>query len=182
MSNSLITKKALAAALKSCMQDEPLDKISIGEICAKCGLNRKSFYYHFRDKYELVNWIYETEINSKVHEALEAGSHTSEIAMMICTYLFENRVFYLNALQVSGPQSFHDYFCRKLQPVVGGALGVQKDDSLNIEELSDVIGDFCLSAVRRWIGHPEPATPEKFLTNLTQVSVKLCGRMLAVFM
>ena len=25
-------------------------------------MNRKSFYYHFKDKYDLVNWIFDTEI------------------------------------------------------------------------------------------------------------------------
>lgn len=181
MSNSTITKRALASSLKECMAEKPLEKISIGEICAKCDLNRKSFYYHFRDKFELVNWIYDTEINDKVNGCLKTMS-TKDIAMMICQYLFENRTFYLNALEVSGPHSFHDYFCRQIQPIVDKTLHASSDDSLDLEELSDVIGDFCLSAVRRWIGHPNPATPEKFLENLTNVSVTLCGRMLSVFL
>ena len=33
-------------------------KISISDLCEECGLNRKSFYYHFKDKYDLVNWIF----------------------------------------------------------------------------------------------------------------------------
>lgn len=181
MSNSTITKRALASSLKECMADKPLAKISIGEICAKCSLNRKSFYYHFRDKYELVNWIYDTEINKKVNESLKTMT-TKEIAMMICRSIFDDRAFYLNAMDVSGPFSFHDYFCRQIQPIVDKSLHVSNDDSLDLEELSDVIGDFCLSAVRRWIGHPNPASPEKFLENLTHVSITLCGRMLSFFL
>lgn len=182
MSNSLITKRALAESLKSCMQTEPLEKVSIGEICAHCGLNRKSFYYHFRDKYELVNWIYDTEIDTTVKAALPS-SHTRDIAVLICRYLYQNRAFYLNALQVSGPHSFHDYFCHKIQPIVAKSLNLEQNDvTMNLEEISDVIGDFCLSAVRRWLGHDNPQTPEQFLENLTKVSVNLCGRMLAVFL
>ena len=63
MPDSLITKKALASSLKELMETQPLTKISVGDICEKCGMNRKSFYYHFCDKYELVNWIFDTEFN-----------------------------------------------------------------------------------------------------------------------
>ena len=58
MSNSLITKKALAEALKLLMRKTPFSKLSIADICSTAGLSRRSFYRHFRDKYELLNWIY----------------------------------------------------------------------------------------------------------------------------
>ena len=55
MADSSITKNALAMALKQLMKTQGFDKISVSEICKECGMNRKSFYYHFRDKYDLVN-------------------------------------------------------------------------------------------------------------------------------
>lgn len=61
MPDSSITKKALADALKQLMAEKPLQKISVGDICERCNMNRKSFYYHFRDKYDLVNWVFYTE-------------------------------------------------------------------------------------------------------------------------
>lgn len=57
MADSNITKRALAAALKELMEQKPFSKINVADICEKCGMNRKSFYYHFKDKYDLVNWI-----------------------------------------------------------------------------------------------------------------------------
>lgn len=61
MADSNITKRALAEALKELLKAEPFAQVSVGEICEKCHMNRKSFYYHFKDKYDLVNWIYSTE-------------------------------------------------------------------------------------------------------------------------
>ena len=61
MPDSNITKNALAAAMKSLMEKTPFSKISVGDICEVCQMNRKSFYYHFKDKYDLVNWIFYTE-------------------------------------------------------------------------------------------------------------------------
>ncbi|NLJ79677.1 MAG: TetR family transcriptional regulator [Firmicutes bacterium] len=39
----------------------PLEKISIEEITRPCHLSRKSFYYHFQDKYDLLCWIHHNE-------------------------------------------------------------------------------------------------------------------------
>ena len=61
MSESLITKKAIAQGLKDLTLTKPFGKISIGDITSACGLNRQTFYYHFQDKYELLSWIYYNE-------------------------------------------------------------------------------------------------------------------------
>ena len=61
VAESGVTKKVLAYALKNLMETRPLNKITVGDICEACDMNRKSFYYHFQDKYDLVNWIFYTE-------------------------------------------------------------------------------------------------------------------------
>ena len=66
MADSNITKKALATALKDLMSEMSFEKITISDICEKCDMNRKSFYYHFKDKYDLVNWIFDTEFMAVV--------------------------------------------------------------------------------------------------------------------
>ena len=66
MADSNITKRALASALKELMESTPFSKITVSDICAKCNMNRKSFYYHFKDKFDLVNWIFDVEYLSHV--------------------------------------------------------------------------------------------------------------------
>ena len=86
MADSNITKRALAQALKELMMTQPLDKISVSNICEQCGLNRKSFYYHFRDKYELVSWIYYTEF---METALKKQYRDSwKFIDEICSYFY----------------------------------------------------------------------------------------------
>ena len=58
MPDANITKTALASSMKRLMKEKPFSKISVIDICDGCGMNRKSFYYHFKDKYDLVNWIF----------------------------------------------------------------------------------------------------------------------------
>ena len=62
MPDSSLTKRALAQAIKELMNEKPLVKISIADIVDRCQMNRQSFYYHFRDKYDQVNWIFYTEL------------------------------------------------------------------------------------------------------------------------
>lgn len=58
---SLNTKKTLAASLKRLMEKKPFSKITVSEIINDCGVNRKTFYYHFEDIYALMKWMFEQE-------------------------------------------------------------------------------------------------------------------------
>lgn len=52
MSN--ITKKQLEEALKQCLLQKSFDKITISDLTEACGISRMTFYYHFKDIYDLV--------------------------------------------------------------------------------------------------------------------------------
>ena len=54
---SQTTKRALEASLKKLLLEKPLNKITINDITEDCGVNRMTFYYHFKDIYDLVDWI-----------------------------------------------------------------------------------------------------------------------------
>ena len=58
---SLQTKQTLASALKELMAQKPMEKISIQEITALCGMRRQIFYYHFEDIYDLMRWMFQQE-------------------------------------------------------------------------------------------------------------------------
>ncbi len=52
------TKLWIAGKMKDLMKKKPIGKIRITEICEAAEIERSTFYYHFRDKYELVAWIF----------------------------------------------------------------------------------------------------------------------------
>lgn len=55
------TKQAFAAALKELMKQKPLNKITVKDLTEACDVNRKTFYYHFTDIYDLLKWILDEE-------------------------------------------------------------------------------------------------------------------------
>lgn len=75
---SQTTKRALAASLKSLLSKKPLDKITVIDIAEDCGVNRQTFYYHFQDIYDLIDWTFVSEADKviggkKTYETWQQG-------------------------------------------------------------------------------------------------------------
>lgn len=62
MSASEITKRHIATTLKEMVRQQGFSSLSVGELIRRCDISRNTFYYHFRDKYEVVSWIFYDEI------------------------------------------------------------------------------------------------------------------------
>lgn len=107
MSDSILTKKAIAAALKELTATKPFDKISISDITKTCGLNRQTFYYHFQDKYELLSWIYYTEgFSIATHDISFENWHQNVLNFLKA--LRKDKVFYCNTIK-SAEKDFVEY-------------------------------------------------------------------------
>lgn len=108
MSESLITKQALAKGLKDAMEQKIFDKITISDITKGCGLNRQTFYYHFQDKFELLNWIFYNEVIEVLVDGLTLDNWQDNLYHMLHV-MEENKIFYQNAINQSFQNEFHDY-------------------------------------------------------------------------
>ena len=56
---SLNTKRKLAEKLKELMRKKAFDKITVTELIEGCKINRKTFYYHFEDIYDLLGQTFQ---------------------------------------------------------------------------------------------------------------------------
>lgn len=97
MSSAVITKKTLARSLKKLMQTTPLNKISVQDVVNDCNLNRQTFYYHFRDIYDLVEWIYKTEAVEGISDYKSYNTWTDGF-YRIFLYIEDNKAFCRNTL------------------------------------------------------------------------------------
>ena len=75
---SEITKRAFASSLKKMLAKRPLEKIRVIDITEDCGVNRQTFYYHFKDIYDLLEWVYTNEATKalggkKTYETWQQG-------------------------------------------------------------------------------------------------------------
>ena len=81
---SQVTKRALEASLKHLLLQKPLNKITINDIAEDCGINRMTFYYHFKDIYDLVEWCCEEDASRAL-----AGKKTYETWQQGLLQIFE---------------------------------------------------------------------------------------------
>ena len=109
-----ITKLALARSLKELMLKKSFDKISISDITNNCKLNRQTFYYHFQDKYDLMNWIYYNEIFVLLVDDLDENNYEQKFYQMF-DKMYKEKEVYVNALSMSAENSFKDYL-EKVKP------------------------------------------------------------------
>ncbi|MDU4891187.1 MAG: TetR/AcrR family transcriptional regulator C-terminal domain-containing protein [Clostridium sp.] len=92
---SQVTKRALEASLKNMLFKKPLDKITINDITDDCGMNRMTFYYHFKDIYDLVEWSCEEDASralngKKTYDTWQQG------LLQIFNAVLDNKPFIMN--------------------------------------------------------------------------------------
>lgn len=105
MPNTNATKIALGESLKKLIQTKRLEKITINDLTADCGVSRMAFYYHFQDIYDLVDWVcmedgrkalrdkstYDTWQEGMCH-VLEAVLDNREFILKVCRSIGRERV------------------------------------------------------------------------------------------
>lgn len=125
---SQITKRALEQSLKNLLLKKPLTKITVGDIADDCGINRMTFYYHFKDIYDLVEWSCLEDAKhaldeKKTYETWQQG------LLQIFEAVEENKPFILNVYRCIHREEVEKY----LQPLVDQLiLGVINEETGNM--------------------------------------------------
>ena len=165
----------LARALKEQLEQYPFNKISVRSICKACGMNRKSFYYHFKDKYDLLNWIFYNEFAACLQEG--GNLNFSSFMEQLSRYLYQHQTFYRRAFDVRGQNSFCDYFQEFLVTVCSCALRPYWAEDQMFDKFAAFAADVTACAVRQWLQSEPPVLPEVFC-HLLQASVVCLARCL----
>ena len=121
MADAVSTKQALAKGLKATLEHKSLDRVTVGDITTFCGLNRQTFYYHFEDKYALLNWIYYTELMLPLAEGAAPEDWPRRVARML-DRMREEGAFYRRALRGEGQRGFEALLTAMVRELAAGLL------------------------------------------------------------
>ncbi len=99
------TEYRLAEALKQLMAETPLDTISVTTLTKKCKINRKTFYYHFHDIYDLLTLVF---LNEEI-KGIESTKNPDELLNYLFKYYTSNLQF-INATLNSGAKDLFSEF------------------------------------------------------------------------
>ena len=106
MSNT--TKLALEASLKKLLLHKKIDKITINDLTTDCGISRMSFYYHFKDIYDLVEWVC-VEDGKRVLQDKKTYDTWQEGMQQIFEAVLENKPFILNVYSSVSREKIENY-------------------------------------------------------------------------
>lgn len=102
-----LTKDLLTMSFKELVMQTPFDKITIKMITDGAGVIRPTFYKHFQDKYEVIEWILEKEIADKI-QVLVDNNMEEGVFRLLCSCLEKDRELYKRLYTIEGPNSFEN--------------------------------------------------------------------------
>lgn len=113
----LRTYNQLVSGLMELLTEKRFDEISVSEICDVSGVHRATFYNHFNDKYEFLNFCFQNKLKDITFDNLEKGSSPKIIKSNIMHFVFsvlefvdENRTLFISAFDGKDCCTFNSSF------------------------------------------------------------------------
>ena len=159
------TKWDYSNQLIALMKHKPLVKITVREICKTCDARPQNFYYHFRDKYDLVTWIYAQDIVAVCEE--NPNSPWSAVLKICYHHLMARRDFYRNAFQDDSTNALIHYivaFQIDLYTDILKRKGVDIDESMLFIVTYHAYA--CAEITKKWLTDRTPVPPEVFTEQI----------------
>lgn len=145
---TLNTKKTLAASLKGFMEKKPLSKITVSEIISDCGVNRKTFYYHFTDIYDLLKWMLEEEAIEVVKQ-FDLLLDYREAVIFVMNYVRDNKHLLCCAYDSMGRDEMKRFFYTDFIGIVKSVIeSAEQQLGLHIETgFKEFLSNFFTEAI-----------------------------------
>ena len=121
------TKLALEESLKHLLLKKPLDKITINNLTADCGISRMTFYYHFKDIYDLVEWCCLEDARIALQDK-KTSSTWHEGLLQIFDAVMENKPFILNVYRCVGRERIENYLFQLTCDLLMGVVTEKSKD------------------------------------------------------
>ncbi len=174
MGGKVITQDAIALQVKELLRKRPIDKISVTTICDNIGIDRKTFYRYFKDKYDVIDWIYYHDFFKDMQPQPEWNiwDYFTEITKQLHT----DPTFYANAFKIKGQNSFRDYGTELLIPIIheeyGDLFETSEDELFFVRHALDWTYDAC----QVWLSQKPLLSPEEFCKRFKELFQKFSSR------
>jgi len=169
---SQITKRALEQSLKNLLQQKPLSKITISDITEDCGISRMTFYYHFKDIYDLVEWACAEDAaralqNKKTYDTWQQGF------VQIFHAVRENKVFVMNVYRCVNREQVEKYLVPLTDQLIMGVI-TERAAGMMVREadqqfIAQVYSYAFVGIMLDWIRDDMRADPEELVNRLAMV-------------
>ena len=159
-------------SLKNLLLKKPLTKITVTDIAEDCGINRMTFYYHFKDIYDLVEWSC-LEDARKALEEKKTYDTWQQGFLQIFEKVKENKPFIMNVYRCVHQEQVERY----LKPLVDQLLlGVINEEAVGMtvreedkEFIAQVYSYVFVGLMLDWIEADMKGDPEQLVERLAKL-------------
>ena len=167
------TKRMLSMSLKKLLSKTTLDSITIQDITDDAEVSRKTFYYHFQDIYDLLDWTLQEDIHRLIVNEIDLDNWEESITALFA-YMQANRLLILNAFHSLERDTLERAVFKLLSPLLHRFFSAQS----GFDRLCEADQDFIVSVyglgiaglLLRWIGTNMLAPPEPLIRQLYRLA------------
>lgn len=175
------TKKKMANALKELMETKSFEKITVLDITNACKIHRQTFYYHFRDRYELLDWLLYNELLVPFIDNFNFDNMYDRL-YNIFEAMLKDKKFYQNALKINS-DDLTRYVSRiateQFTEIIRNLAkdnGIESNDKEAAVVISEFFGYGISGVVMSWAQRGMKETPRE-MTDRIEYLVDACRRL-----
>lgn len=169
---SQTTKRILKDSLKKLLMKKPLNKITSNDLTEEAGISRMTFYYHFQDIYELVEWTCKEEAaaalkGKKTYETWQEGMLNIFLAVL------ENKPFILNVYHSVSREQIEGYLYALVYQLLFDVVSelaegknVEKEDQ---EKIAHFYKYAFVGVMLDWVKSGLKEKPEEIVNHLSKM-------------
>lgn len=170
--SSLTTKRAIAYTFKDLLKEKPFNKITVNDIASQCDINRQTFYYHFQDIRDLVEWICIDEVD-KLLEEKENYEKWEDKFLLIFKIMEDEKILVKNIYHSVSVEALRSNLYRLVYPIMYDEIA-EKSKGKNLrEEDKKFITDFYkysfVGIVLDWIDKGMYEDPKLIVGNISRL-------------
>ena len=119
------TQKLIADTLKELSKNKSLSRITVTDICQGCGINRSTFYYHFTDRDDVIQWMFRHDIEE--HFVQVTDGQWVKNTLHLLTIRQRDIAFYSQAVKLDTQQGLRNCIfeatLKKCYEIIAESLG-----------------------------------------------------------
>lgn len=164
-----LTKSLMADALEELMREKPINKISVKELTDLCKLNRQTFYYHFSDIYELLEWLLKKNLLSHL---TDTGTYPTwqDAGIYLLSYLKTNSSLVLSTLNSLSRNTIKSLLYDEIYKVAKKFIYELAGDIPASEAAFNSVSHYCSitfsALLEDWLLSGMQSTPEELIERL----------------
>ena len=178
-------RQKLADSFKEILKYKPVEKITVKMLTDKAGILRPTFYNFFRDKYEIIEWIFDQEVRRNVDVLIE-NELANDVPLMLFRCISKDKDFYIKTFVLEVPQSTEKLLDAYVREILIESMTIEEAELPHREtKLSkDVIVKYLAAEVTQlikiWLESGAEPSPEELAAGFKYLKEHSISEILSI--